>query len=357
MKRRPGLTRCRAFRPEGLEPRSLLAASVVTNVVENLGGVSRAAAIKGVEVTAPIAEGGSVTFRFEAEFAGHYTLLVRYTGEGLALKAQGPSGSAFITPGPPGPFATVHLPLEAATYEITATALGDRPVFVDWELLLDTGVGQGAAQASTLVGSAAGIPLPTPPGPPAPSASMTATVTPIVSFSMIAVGDPVGRADPNQTIAPVGPSVSGDSVALAFAGDGLPEGALAPPIQIDSEAEFLAQGELSPSMTLPIFGEVGLDEQALAFSSWVDRLAAALGTPPAPALASVEGDLVEPGGVDAVALASEPDRSERAGFAPELIAGVVVAVAIGRRWRPGLKLFSKRQTWPTMRSMRPLSMR
>ena len=65
---------------------------------------------------------------------------------------------------------------------------------------------------------------------------------------------------------------------------------------------------------------------------WIDSPGRS-GTPSAPVLVSLGGDLV----------ASEPDRNERAGFSPELIAVAVVVVTIGRRWPAGIKMLSKRR--------------
>ncbi len=333
--------------------------ATATNVVEELGGVSASAARKGVEVTAPIAADGSVTFRFTAEAAGNYTLLVRYTGEGLALEARGPSGSAAITPGPPGPFATVHLPLAAASCAITASALGGRSAFVDWELLLDNAVGQGAAQASTAIGPAAGIPLPTPPGPtasPAPS-STVGPVSPSVSSAPIvstSVGVLVGRPEPTRPIAAVGPGTS-ESVALAFAAQGVPEGVLVPaPEALSGSAALALEDPARPPIALDIFDRVALDERALAFSSWLDRVAWAPGSP-STAAPSAEGDLIAspgPAGVGAVATGPEADRTERAGFAPEMIAGAAVVAWIGRRWRSPSQKDGRRPACSMMRSDR-----
>src|SRR4051812_23604729 len=97
------------LRPDSLEPRALRAAGVsaTIQVVQDLGLISRVAAVRGVEAVASIDAGHSVVFQFSAEAAGQYALRVRHDGEGLAIEARGPSGSAAIDPGPPGPFQTL----------------------------------------------------------------------------------------------------------------------------------------------------------------------------------------------------------------------------------------------------------
>ena len=360
------------FRTEGLEPRGLLTAGGL-NVVQDLGEVSRALAIEGVEVVAPIPSHGSITFKFAAEAAGDYLLKVRYIGEGLTLEARGPSGSSSITPGPPGPFETIALPLQAATYEITATATGDEDVFVDWELLLNSGVGQAASQGSTLVVASTAIPLPTPPGPAAPSPSPSVTTpstdwAPAVSPSMVAVGGLAGRVEPVQALTPVGPTTPGGELAMAYAGDGLPDGILASLAPAAPGAEAPTSDDPSPSttplLTLEMLGDARPDEDALALPSWLHRLAEWQGPGSDPGdsvatgAAAVEEVVAGPG----LAVADDPSAAESAGeptvFAsPGLIAGVVIVAAAGRRWRPGFRLLPKRRgpgsvavSWPKSRA-------
>ena len=353
------------FRTEGLEPRGLLTAGVPggLNVLEDLGEVSRALAIKGVEVTAPIPSHTSITFKFGAEAAGDYLLKVRYVGEGLTLEAQGPSGSASITPGPPGPFATVALPLQAATYEITASATGDQDVFVDWELLLNSGVGQAASQASTLVVASTSIPLPPSPGPASPSPSPSSTApsadwTPAVSPSMVAVGGLVGRVEPGQAITPVGPTGPDGEVALASAGDGIPDGILSSLASAASLAEVPTSGDLStpttPLLTLEMLGDARPDLEALAVPSWLNRLAEWQGPAAGPGESDASGTPADGEGVVtgtglAVAIADDAFDAESPGRAtlaasPGLVAGAVIVAAAGRRWRPGFRRLTKRRS-------------
>ena len=380
MKQKKKMARGWSCRPEGLESRGLLTAGVSAGLiaVEDLGEVSRALAIKGVEVTAPIASHGSITFRFDVEAAGDYTLKVRYSGGALELEARGPSGSSSITPGPAGPFSTIALPLRAASYEITASAVDDRPVFVDWELLLNSGVGQGAAVGTTLAAPAVAIPPPSAPGPvasstvttPPPSSSAT-DWTPAVSSSMIATGGLVGRPDRLRAITPVGPTTPDGSLALAYAGDGLPEGALSSLAQVARGDEPSTPGEPTSLLALEALGDAAPDLAALAAPSWLDRLVERQG-PPTP------GPANGPGGPDSrarpadsdgrageaipvVAVADDPfgpesDRKTVASASPGLITGVVAMVTVGRRWRPGLPGLRKRPALQSKEGFFPLSM-
>ena len=138
-----------------LESRSLLSGGVsaLSNVVRDLGTVTGSAATSGVEATATIPSRSSVTFRFSVQDAGQYTLLVRHVGQGLTIQAKTPGGTAAVDPGVAGPFQVVPLRLESATYEITASAQTGESVYVDWELLRNSGISQSASatSATTLI--------------------------------------------------------------------------------------------------------------------------------------------------------------------------------------------------------------
>ena len=372
MRNQPGWTNGGAFRPEGLEARGLLAVGVLSglNVVEELGSVSRASAIRGVEVTAPIAPNGSVTFRFEAEASGPYTLKVLYKGDGLGLLAEGPSGRAAIPAGTPGSFETLSLPLDAGSYAITASALGDRPAFVDWELLLNTGVGQGAAQAAALVSSSPAIPLPstagttllTPsssPGAPTSTSAPSANPAPAFSLASSVASGPVGRAESTRPISPVGPTTSDGSTSVAYAGDGLPDGILAS-ISVPVEAETAPRPSMLAALDVI---DADQDREALAVTSWFERFAAArIPQAPTPSGAPKSGGVGDEADPDAVVARveskdSESGHLEECGNAPELIAGAVVVAAVSRRWVSKLKAIAKRPGFPTMTAGWPLSMR
>ena len=343
-----------SYHPEGLEPRGLLTTGLASglNTVMELGVVTQAAALKGVEVAAPIPAHGSITFEFQAGAAGHYLLEVRHVGEGLTLQATGPSGSASVDPGPAGPFETVALPLKAAGYQIKASATGDQSVYVDWELLLTTGVGQSAAIAPTLAATSAAVPLTglsTTAAPSASSPSMTSpSIAPggwgaAVSPSLVATGGPVGRSDPLRAITPVGPVVSHGGAALASAGDDLPVGALKAPAPVADEPPSVLNGPM-PVLAFEAMGDHGADLEALETSSWFDGLArlrdwagAAPGaspTGPVPAeaeslasLAAAEAGGDSPG--------EESKGSVMTAASPALVLSGVVLASAARRWRRG----------------------
>ena len=348
-------------RPEGLEPRGLLAGGISSglNLVMELGEVSRAAALKGVEVAAPIAAHGSITFEFEAGAAGDYLLEVRHVGEGLTLEATGPSGSASIDPGPAGPFSTIALPLKAADYQIKASAVGDQPVYVDWELLLTTGVGQSAAIGSTLVAPSVAVPLSGASGPVASSASTGASPSTstssaswgaAVSPSLVAAGGPVGRSDPAHSISPVGPISPGGKVALAHAGDGLPAAALKSLDPVAEEEVSTSPGS-TPLLALEVLGDARQDVEALGTPTWLDGLARFEGwAKSGPIGDGSPGDQADRGRVEGVAVAVDASREpldEESGgsmtkaASPGLIATGVLIASAARRWRAGRGLLPR----------------
>ncbi len=206
---------------EGLETRNLLSvgAAGLTNIVENLGTVTRDAAAAGIEVTAQIPAHSSVTFEFDVQTPANYTLLVRHVGNGLTLTATGPTGSGSVDPGPAGPFESLPLSLGANHYSITAAANGDEAVFVDWELLLNNGVGQSAATAPAALLGLNTTSTSTPTATPAPSSPVSSGATftgsgpaGLTSAAVVAsvgsdradntpihlVGEPVGRSSPGS---------------------------------------------------------------------------------------------------------------------------------------------------------------
>ena len=160
----------------------------VTDVLRALGPVSRAAAVQGVAATASIDSGHAVTFQFEVEAGGNYTLLVRHDGAGLTLTAQTPAGKVAIDAGPAGPFEAVPLALQPGTYEVTAAARGGEPVFVDWELLLNAGVGQAASATPSVVLPSVNLPVTT--SVPASGAATSGTLSAAAPGSAVAVSAP-----------------------------------------------------------------------------------------------------------------------------------------------------------------------
>lgn len=356
MSRRSKRPRVAPSRAEGLEPRALLASGL--NLVMQLGEVSRAAALEGVEVAASIAPEGSITFAFQAEASGTYLLKVRHTGEGLTLEATGPAGSASINPGPAGPFSTLSLPLKAGDYRIKASATEADPVFVDWELLLTTGVGQSAAIGSTLAAPSGVVPLPGLSTAIAPSAS-PASSTPPAAISpagfgpgsvaaVVAAGKPIGLSDPNEAISPVGPTSGEGDLALAFAGNDLPAGALKALGSV-AEEDFPDQARATPLLSIEALGDNLPDLVALGNPSWLERMA--LPQPwstPSPAdregVETVEGPALA---VSAPIPDDRPGRESEASMGPArssgLIASGVILAAVARRWRPGKGIFPGRK--------------
>ena len=167
------------------------------NVLCELGPISRASALAGVEAKASIPAGSAVTFRFEVEAGGNYTLLVRHDGAGLTLDAATPAGAATIDAGSAGSFHAVPLPLAPGQYLITAAARGGQAVFVDWELMINSGVGQAAGGAPAAV-----LALPAP-ASVAAAACPSATTTGSIGGN---VGEAMGTA--SGAAAPPTPAVA-----------------------------------------------------------------------------------------------------------------------------------------------------
>ena len=136
---------------EYLEPRLIPSADLVGVVdrVRDLGPISRASAVLGAEAKATIDVDSAVIFRFEIEAGGAYTLLVQHTGTGLSLEAATPAGSMALNPGPVGTVQRLPLELSPGAYEVVATAGTRQAASVDWDLLLNNGVGHGT-EATTI---------------------------------------------------------------------------------------------------------------------------------------------------------------------------------------------------------------
>ena len=185
-----------ALGPESLEGRALPTAggAGLGDVVQELGLVSRSAAIRGVEATATIAAGHAVTFRFAVAAGGDYTLFVRHDGDGLSLVAKTPAGVATIDAGPAGPFRAVPLRLSPGTYEVTASAGDGSGVFVDWELLLGSGVGQASAAGAAAILPAVAVPLVLPSALAIPDA--TTAPAPADATATVPGPTPLGPAPP-----------------------------------------------------------------------------------------------------------------------------------------------------------------
>jgi hypothetical protein len=330
------------YRPESLEPRGLLTAGLASglNTVMELGTVSRAAALKGVEVAATIPANGSITFEFQSGMAGNFLLEVRHVGEGLTLEATGPSGSASIDPGPTGPFTTIDLSLKAAGYAIKASAVGDQPVYVDWELLLSTGVGQSVAVGPALAASSTAVPLTSFTVMAASSASSVPSATPsigsgdfgpAVTTALVASRGPVGRLEPLHAISPVGPATAKGGPALASAGDDLPIGALREPAVIAEEPVSNPKAPI-PTISLALLGDARGDLEAL------EGLAKPEDADAVPDLSRVASSPAPAGGVGLAAETAFDEESKGSAAmaaSPGLVATMVVLSSAASRWRNG----------------------
>ena len=330
----------------GLESRRLLSAGMagLTNIVRDLGTVTGSAAASGVEATASIPSTSSVTFRFQVRDAGEYTLLVRHVGSGLTIQAKTPQGTATVDPGGAGPFQVVPLHLDAATYEITAAA-ADEPVYVDWELLLTSGVGQAVTGAPSLLPPAATIPLnPTAPASAGPATvttpSPTSPTTQAVARSLepaqgescpvYLVSEPVGRPESPPSARAPGPSLSHPELTPARS-DVNSTLLIAMQPALPSEAPDVILPD-EPSWFAQVFGGPRLDPA----------------TPESTAdPSSIEADLARFTAATATATATETDDNDRqhvslAVISPGLLLGAVaVRVAAQSRIKGNPRLFDR----------------
>ncbi len=329
-----------ASRFDCLEARTLRAGDVAPglDVIRDLGAISVPAAIAGVEATATIAPQGSVTFDFQVRTAGIYTLLVRYEGAGLGLTMSDGGGmSRTVQAGPPGRLAMVDLTLDGSAEQIKASATGRGPVFVDWELFLNSGVGQGAA---TGVGLASGpsVSIPTPASPVATTHAPAGTGG---QAPAIVIGGPVGRSDGLPAIASVGPG----GAALVYSGDGLPEG-----LVLDLTSESIPEpAEATPGRPVPTLelfedqASAGRDEAALGPASWLERVVADWTSPRSgldllagdPAVPVADPGLVASASVEAPAAGpvAPGDRGEGVHYGMGVMAAAGLIVAVVRRNR------------------------
>lgn len=331
---------------EELETRAVPSAGLsgLSNIVQELGTVSRSAATAGVEATAWIRPESSVTFRFDLQAAGDYTLLVRHVGNGLTLDAQTPSGSASINPGPAGPFRVVPLHLDSATYEVKATAQTGQPVYVDWELLLNSGVSQAAVTAAPAI-----LPVP---AVPSPSTAATGTgasgpSTPASSASACAAGasSPPAPAPPSSGQAESTPTylASGPVGRPPLDPAAPPVIALAPeqiataytPSLVDLEAALMVVMQpAAPGQAEINAGSVGASEAPID-APWYDTLVAnARGqSPPATPEEPASADHgISQLGAETRSTPASPDRVSLASISPGLLLGGV-AVTVAARSR------------------------
>ena len=247
----------------------------------------------------------------------------------------------------------MSLSVEATSYQIKASSLGDGPVFVDWALFLDAGVGQAAASGTSAAsGPSQAIPLPClasagwgSSGP----ASGTSGGLVAATASALTVGGPVGRPA-EAALAPVGPTTGRNSSALAFAGHSVLEG-LVLDRAIEGDLELAPRGPARPIPTLELLADPETsrrDEAALAAMSWWERLIFGRAAGPTPDVAPPG----EPGQAEALAAVAAADlepptpeegRAERASLGLEVLAAAGVVASIVRRAR------RKKRTVPAWR--------
>jgi hypothetical protein len=246
--------------------------------IHDYGEISPALAAKGIGAAGWIRPGGQISFRMTLGTEANYVLWCAYTGDHVALIVNGPAGRAELSPQGGGQFHDYHFKLEAGTYTITALADGSDRVYIDWDLLLDNGVGQSEAvrlvsvpvndeiaplpvSSTSTLSQSPGSPNT---GPPSPLPFST-------GLSLIPEGTPLGMpTSTTDQFSVVGPVVEEGSVALADAGMELglasytstarakTESSTPPPAEMRSAEDFLASET---------------DGAALASTAWIDWLA------------------------------------------------------------------------------------
>jgi hypothetical protein len=277
---------------ESLESRQLLTGgsipaladqlvTVSTVEVRDLGSVTPSAAVAGVQATANVPATSSVAFQFSIQLGGEYRLLVRHTGDDLSLVAATPAGTATLDAGQPGPFHQILLDLVPGTYQVTATAAGSEPVFVDWELVLYNGVSQSASlvvalgSASTTAANCGPIPgnLATSPDTSQQAAAPSATSSQgglYLTLQTAPMGNPLS---PGQ---PAGLADDNSSPALYAAPDPMPTHLAANqtatpdawPAPSRLDASSIARSNITPKPS----ATADLDRQSLQAVAWVNGL-------------------------------------------------------------------------------------
>jgi len=104
--------------------------------------------------TTLIAAGKSVTYRWVVTVPGYYALQTQNSSGSLAIQNSGNSGTTVLDPDSTQGLNTYLMDLGDGVYELRFTNLESRPVLVswvlkigllDWEKIVDNGVGQGSA--------------------------------------------------------------------------------------------------------------------------------------------------------------------------------------------------------------------
>ena len=150
-----------AGEPSGVLARSTGRAGIGSSIPNNLGVLwpSRAKVIWPTEQgafskTSAIAAGKSVTYRWVVSVPGIYILQTQDGAGSLSIQNSGDSGTTVLTPRSAAGLNTYLLDLGTGVYTLRLTNLESRPAFVswvlkvgslDWEKIVDNGVGQGSA--------------------------------------------------------------------------------------------------------------------------------------------------------------------------------------------------------------------
>src|SRR5271157_2437017 len=113
-----------------------------------------------VSQVATISPGQEIVSRVVVLVPGFYTLETTFTEGSVAILRTGPDGVAVIDKASTGPSNTYEMPLEAGVYMVSFRTVGTQPAVgqwtfkvasIDYESIVDNGVGQGPALSLRLV--------------------------------------------------------------------------------------------------------------------------------------------------------------------------------------------------------------
>jgi hypothetical protein len=311
-------------------------------------------AATGIKAVAWIPAGGKASYRLTLDREADFVLWCRYTGDHVALIVNGPAGEATIIPKGPGPPEAFRLPLEAGEYVLTAVSTGTKSIYIDWDLILDNGVGQTAAIAlpvapttgiggiaplgaafapaaapATVVGGA--IPS-APPLPAIPASPVGLSLLP----EPVLIGRPTAF---DAHVDVVGPVVAGGAASLADAGSGLSPGVFMP--RASGEPAAALQMNSAENRSDAEARSAQADSAALAATEWVERVVASVGWRPS----GESGPAIEQsnarGGVQLLETSSRPAEPVENGKQPiqegsAPIVWLIPVVALAARYRSRL---------------------
>lgn len=253
-------------------PSGVLASWAVTaprrSTLTNDLGTLRPSLADGLSRKITIAPGQTVVYRVVIPLSGFVKLAINATGGGLGIRRVGADGMAVLDSGTSSQLNSYIMDLGKGIYAFAFTAVGSRPVQLEWRLgfqsldpesLIDNGVGQsaalslrlisptssslsGASQASSdlaFAGNAVGPPT---------SSTGPSVVSPIPASLLVTVNTGLlGRpSSQSETVAAVGPVVSGGFVAMADLSPGLLPGLLDRPYRAVIVPE---SGDAKPATT------------------------------------------------------------------------------------------------------------